>query len=410
MQKNKNKNKNEKGKKEEEEQLLLWDDRNFCYVDRAFPDLFIQVSDHRTYKFYETSDPNVCTYTCKVQFDSTYSQLECDMFAGNYTANGNVAIAEWSMAFPRYGKPDSHLHTSTKIRSSNYKGKRLGYYGFLVFRLYLHLNQQSVSLWTNFPSKNIKWEEVYLNANEWGDQYKFITEKLITDKTGLETANGMNKEKVGNFLKTKPECENVFGVYTCFVTIERDNPTEQIGFKKDLVDALRKTFTVKMTDMLFNHRMSGATYSLMAAYLDFEFTGTPKHPMFIHKSFPTLIFERIGAVETEKKMCEYNIVDKEDHDRIRHSALVATHMDSNGCESVDISMLDENGNHVYSIVFREIGPAVVTFTSVPRGKTEGLKLYSYIILYDYQFLYRHLFSSEEQTKEGGSENEEKRDD
>lgn len=412
--KNRNGNENEKASENVEEQPLLWDPRNFCYVDRAFPDLFIRVHSRRTYKFYETNNPKVCNYTCEVQFDDKYRQLVCNMFAGNDTSNGEIVIGEWTMNFPRLKDPDGVVDTSVRIYSRAHKGKRLGYYGFLVFRLYLHLNQQSMCLWTDFPSKNIKWEDVYLNSQEWGDQYNFITELLLKHDPEkiivLLTYSGVNRQVVFDFLNAKGAgvCKNLNINPTCFVNI--NGTDDKIGFKKDLVGALRKTMTVKMTDMLFNYQLFKVNYSASAAYVDFKFNGIPKHPMFIHKSFPTLIFERIGAAETEKKMCEYNIVDKEDHDRIRHRALVATHMDSNGCESVDISLSDENGNHVYSIVFSEIGPAVVTFTSVSRGKTECLKLYSYIILYDYQFLYRHLFSSEEETRERKNSGEEKGDD
>lgn len=388
--------KNKKDEKIEkvEERLLLWDQDNYSYVDHAFPTVFIKVHNDHSYKFYETNNPKVCIYTCEVQFDDNNKELICNMFKGNDIINGSDIIAEWTMSFI-----DDQIHTSVHIYSRAYKGKRIGYFGFMVFRLHLHKNHQSFSLWTNFPSKQAPWEGVYHNSSVWGDQYKYVTKLLLADpekvKTYLVYENTVNKRMVNELLE-----KNV-GSNVCAVNIGRD---DNAGFKKDLVKSLRSTFTVKMTSLLFNYSLSRASYSANAIYMDFVFDGTPKHPMFTHRDFPSLIFERTGNTES----CQYSIIDEKDHNKITHTCVAND--DENG--EVTIIMFDSVGDHIFDIVFSDHGnvPCRETYESDKIRGTETLRLYSYIILYDYQFLHRHLFSSEEETRERKNSGEEKGDD
>lgn len=384
-----------KNNTEKDLDLPLWDSRNFSYVDHLFPDITVKVLNNNKYSLTKKHESKTDEYLFGIGLSNeSPHEITCYMFLTDVKMKKENEIAQWNMDFSTL----TDLQTHVLILKNEHKGKRFAYYGFLILKLHMHLNYQQFKIWCEFPSKTIPWHGVYYNSMQWGDQYKYVTGILLNEPNKFKDCLTCDAGDINDFMFDNNGCKKMT------VVIGKNDTGE---LQKKFINALKKTFTVKMTGMLFNYILSEASYSSQEILLKFEFNGIPKHQAFKHSAYPSFVFERIGIISSQpENLCNYNIINTEDFYRVYYKCVVYTKNNGGFMNQVIMELQDNFGDRLLEVIFKEDGPSSVTFRSSAVRGIETLKLLCYIILYDYQFLYRHLFSSVEQEKRDKEEEKE----
>lgn len=323
----------------EDETDLLCASKNYQYRDPFFPDIFILKLSNDVYKICTLSGE--IKYTCYVQEDEyEYNDFVCKMYEGDDDKPRRDIIGHWTIKIPI---DSNNIETSVIVYLGKNKGQRLGYYGFLVLRLYLYLNPEKIGI--RFPSKTKKWRDFLLRSSEWRDQYDYVFAYMLKQANipfNVNTDGPKLFEKQTELFNKYGIIENSIGFNFQLPLKSTVQETSLDKFSRIFKSALEKTFTVKMLDRLFNYKLHDAFIGTLRIEIGAEFAGSVRYPVFTHRHCPEVLFKRIDnesyyVIETTTDLIKFRLVFKR---KRNEQEMDVTVLDASGAEQIMVSVKD----------------------------------------------------------------------